>query len=136
MRKIAALLIVVLLLMASSPAFADGTETQLIRLNSTLPATIDNSTYTISGKVEAGTSVEVKLNNEDIYKPQIGLLGFFYTQIENLKLGNNTVEITARKGDLVQVIKGLITRNNSDVKKSIETLEIPGLKEAISISFK
>lgn len=135
MRKIAALLILVLLLMASSPAFADGTETQLIQLYSALPATVDNATYAISGRVEAGTSVEVKLNNADIYSRPIGPAGYFYTQIENLKMGNNTVAITAKKGDLVQVIKGLITRNNKDTTKSVETLDIP-VKEAISISFK
>ncbi|TZE80871.1 hypothetical protein [Calorimonas adulescens] len=134
MRRITALLIAVLLLMASSPAFADGTEIQLLHLNSTLPATTDQAVYTISGKVDEGTSVEVKLNNADLYKPDIGPFGMFYQSV-NLKMGKNSIDITARKGGLVQVIKCLITRkdNNEPVKK----LELsPELKEAISISFK
>ncbi len=135
MKKISLLLVLIMLLMASSPAFADGTETQLIQLYSDLPAVAYTSTSAISGRVVAGASVEVKLNNAEIYKRPGGAVGYFYTTVKDLKMGGNTVVITAKKGSQTQTITGLITRRSGDTTNSVETLDIP-IKNAISISFK
>ena len=133
MKKISSLLIVMMLIMASSPAFAKGT--QLIQIYSTLPSVSYSSSSAVSGRVVAGASVMVKLNNIKIYSRPVGAVGYFYTPVKGLKMGSNKVTITAYKGGHNQTITGIITRRNKNTANSVKSLNIP-VKNAISISFK